>query len=147
MAQNNRQKFEEQKRIVQENASMAEKAQREIAMMCSHSEPTKKGEMRYTLYAKGDKVKCEQCGEEFSLQAIPLEEVRKAITVLNNAIQQVRAFSDPFSDEKIISELGRTAHNIKNMEKYYARAITVYGKNRGNKGKKKQRNNGYGFPG
>ncbi len=143
---NNRTHLEEKSKTLQQSRIEAERLEREMAMICSHSRPNKKGEMRFTLIpAEQGTYRCDQCGERFSLDPVRHEDLTKAVSIVHDVAQQVRAFSDPYTDEHFIAELGRADYNVKQLPKYYQRALAVYGKRSNGKGKKKSQN-GFSSP-
>lgn len=147
--QNNRtqeQRMNERSNNTHELRRQLEKIERETAMVCSHSRANKKGEMRFTLQPLHNGLhRCEQCDTTFSLNPVDHKELMNATDVVHNAIQQVRAFADPFSDETFIRELGRADYNVQNLNKYYTRALQSFSNKQG-KGKKHKSQNSFGGP-
>lgn len=111
------------------------KRRRAAMAACSHT----RGK-HYTIdFSRNNQAYCRECGAKFSLKTFDLAEVSESAKMLNSALQQVRLLADEREDADLISDLGRLAADIEQVEEIYRRHLDRYGKN-GN-GKKKNRNN------
>lgn len=108
-----------------------------IAIDCPHTKKNGKLTGKHT----GTKFKCARCRTEFDLEQIRMETLTDALKVVDNAINQVKIFSDApgdVDDSRIVSTLGNLAYNLKEFPALYKRTI---GEDDNGKRKKKNRNN------
>lgn len=115
-----------------------EKEERLIKTQCCHQ--NHKGKL--TVFPIGNKgeYKCSVCGEEFNMNPISSNELKTAINVVHNAIQQCRSFADADEEAKIIKALGETDYNLTYvLDSLYRKTINHYAKASG--GKKNKKNN------
>jgi len=74
--------------------------------------------------------KCKDCSTEFNMNPIIREDLKRAIQILHDAIQQIRCFADPDEDGKMIRLLGEADFNNEEIQRLYARTLDAYSKNR-----------------
>lgn len=110
-------KIEELKRIQME----AQRELRKVAAECSHQKDSGK----LTLVALDNKghYKCKVCGAKFSMDVVDVHELEAASTIINDAIQQIRCFSDPDTDSIVIKRLGEMAFNLTELSTLYERMV------------------------
>lgn len=107
------------------------KEKRKAIVECAHQ--NEKGKLKiHPVNEKGD-YKCKFCEEEFNMNAISRAEIEDAVSTIHNAIQQIRCFSDPESDAKLIKLLGELDFNLQETGELYDRIVNALGKNKGNK--------------
>lgn len=106
---------------------------------CSHTNENGKIKIRF-LNEGNTKVQCKRCGSIFDFRTISMEDLRDAIGVIHNAINQIKALSDkPVEEKKLIKLLGEMDYNLINVEEIYENCTRSYNKH-GNKKKKKKNN-------
>ena len=86
-------------------------------------------------------VRCRKCGAVFNMNPISNEKLKDSITVVNDAIQQIRALADIEDDEGLIRTLGQIGFNVQEITSLYERIIDFYGKGKKKKNKHKQGGN------
>ena len=107
---------------------------------CSHSNDNGKIKIRF-LDEGTTRVQCKRCGEIFDFRTVDGETLRNAVTVVHNAINQIKALSDnPREEKKLINTLGEMDYNLKNLIEIYDATTKSF--NKGN-GKKKKKNHDY----
>ena len=111
-----------------------------LIIPCSH---TKKGGEKLNLNLVDDNTgetiaKCNQCGTKFSLTPVREDELRDAVMVIHDAVNQLKIYSeDPKAEAKMIEALGNIDFNVLNLPEMYKTAVEQYS----GKKKKKRRNN------
>ena len=124
-----------------------ERREREIRSQCSHT--NHKGDFVLDFFGNGSDARCKICGEEFNMDPINNQELKNAINVVHNAIQQCRSFSDACEDVNIVTMLGRADYNVtallpalyRNVSKEFYKGSN----NKKNKNKKKQHDSFGGY--
>lgn len=112
----------------------AERERRKVAAECSHQ--SEKGKLKLNALHNGE-FQCKLCKERFSMDIIDRTQIEKSVDILNNAIQQIRCFSDPTENEQVIRRLGEMAFNLKEVSSLYERIVES--STRGNKHKNKNK--------
>lgn len=104
---------------------------------CSHT--NENGKLKVKFLDEGTtKVQCKRCGAIFDFRTIDMGDLRQAIAIVHNALNQVKALSDnPSEERKFIKLLGETDYNVSTLEEIYEATIRAY--NKGGKKKKKNR--------
>jgi len=129
-------KFVEKIARIKELQKEAEKERRKAIIECAHQ--NEKGKLKiHPVNEKGD-YECKYCEEQFNMNSISRSNIEDAIETMHNAIQQIRCFSDPEDDAKLVRLLGELDFNMQEVGELYERIVNLYGKN-----KKKNRGDKY----
>ena len=135
----NKDKFENKRSILEEQRIL-EKKLRKLKIPCSHT--NNKGKLKVD-FINGTLAECKKCGAKFDFGQIELKDLDKAIMVVHNAVNQIKAFSnDPESERGIIIQLGEIDYNLSELRELYKRAVNSYSKN--NNKKKNKSDDGFG---
>lgn len=83
---------------------------------------------------------CRRCTKDISLQQINLDELDKALKLVDQAIDVIKILSNPDNDKDLatLKKLCKMQYRLPNVKKLYVAATTG--------GNKKKRNNGEGGP-
>lgn len=133
--------------LLRKQQSIAEEIEG-LRVPCSHTKKNGKLKCHFIPGGKDDTlVECERCGARFNMAAIRRESLEGAITVLHNAINQIKVFANnPDADEderRVIIRLGKIDRDLKEILKVYGRTVLENGKD----GKKKKKKSGDNFGG
>ena len=95
---------------------------------------------------KGSKVICDKCGEVFDIAVVDDDELKRAVEVVHNVLQQVRCMTrqDKESDVELCQIYGDIDYNIKNLPVVYSKIVSKMGNG---KKKHKKQNSDYGYYG
>lgn len=111
----------------------------EQRITCSHT--NENGKPTGKLFDNGD-FDCEVCGSKFNVAIIDPKDIQKAIRLCNNMINQIKLSSgNGKEDRKTIRTLGETIENLMLAAEIYGRLTA---KDKGNKKKKKHKDDSYG---
>lgn len=128
-------------RDLREEEKKIKKKLKQITIPCPHT--NHKGKLSGE-FIKGDLFQCKRCGQKFSFTQISSDTLSDAIRVCQNAINQIKAFSDnPQEEESLIRSLGELSYNLGEVGDLYNRVCS------GPKEKKKNKHrnnddNGFG---
>ena len=112
----------------------------EVKIPCSHTNSN--GKLKVD-FISNNRVRCKKCGEEFSFDVVSKKEYEKAIEIIGNMVNQIKAMSDnPDKEKSIMVQLGKLLYNLNEMPTLYERVVNKYGKH--DKKKKKHHNDGFG---
>lgn len=114
---------------------------RVMASQCTHRNG--KGKLKLEPVG-GSKFRCKICDSTIDLGEISNADLAKAQEILHNALQQIRVFAHPGTDDKMINELGTLDFNIQETEELYRRLKSTFGRDP-YQGKKKNKNNNDSF--
>lgn len=130
-------KIEELKKIQME----AQRELRKVAAECSHQKDS--GKLTLNAIDNKGNYKCKVCGAKFSMDVVDIHELEVATSMINDAIQQIRCFSDPDTDSVVIKRLGEMAFNLTELSTLYERMVeaNMRGNNKKKKNKNKSNNN------
>ena len=121
-------------RDLREEQKKLDKKKKKVAIPCSHTNA--KGKLKLNFLGKGNLVQCEKCETVFDFSTISHDDLKDAIRIVHNAINQVKVMTDdPEKEYAVISNLGQLDYNLKELEELYRRATNKYGK-----GEKKKKN-------
>jgi coenzyme F420-reducing hydrogenase beta subunit len=111
-----------------------EKEQKKLVVECSHQ--NEKGKLKiYQINEQGE-YQCKYCKQTFNMDPLSQADIKAATKIMHDAIQQVRCYSDPTEDEKLIRLLGELDFNLSETAELYERVASTYGKGNGKKNKK-----------
>jgi hypothetical protein len=104
-----------------EQKKAIEKKIRQRTIPCSHT--NKEGKIKGEVI-KGQIVRCTKCGEEFSLRRFDKETLSDAISIVTDAINQCKAFSEnPKDEQDVIEKLGSLAYSVGELPELYRRTL------------------------
>ena len=111
-----------------------------LKIPCSH---TKESNGRLKVEFINERyVRCEKCGCEFDFTRIETDELKNAVNIIHNAINQIKVMSDaPEREKKVLRELGTMDYNLSELLDLYKRTINTFGKG---KKKKKSKDSSFG---
>ena len=127
---------------VEEAERNYKRKKKELAASCDHKK--KSGKLALDQ-VDADIYRCKKCKQEFSLRKISRKEATKSAEVINDMIQQIKAFSNDDGDEKILKELGTVSCSLETILDLYNKCLKSIAK----KDKKKNKDSfgNYGFQG
>lgn len=133
-------KIEDLKRIQRD----AQRELRRVAAECSHQKDS--GKLTLVPLDNKGNYRCKVCEARFSMDVVPTDELETAATIINDAIQQIRCYSDPDTDNIVIKRLGEMAFNLTELSTLYERMVEVNmrGHNKKKKNKNKSNNDDWG---
>lgn len=145
MSKNNgnkaRQTMEKKMSQIAEINRTAQMEVRKFQIACSHQ--NEKGKLKIKPISDNNDYQCKYCGTQFNMNKISKADLTSAAKTIHDAIQQVRSFADPDTDEKRITLLGELDYNLQESVELYERTYDAYGNGQGrnkNKGKNKNKN-------
>ena len=122
--------------LIEEQKELAKKIEK-AKIPCSHTNAN--GKIKVRFLDGGTKVQCKKCHEIFDFGTISLDELKRAVNIVVNAGNQIKALSDsPDEERKYIKAIGETIYNVKNIVDVYESVTGKMGKNN-KKNKKKNR--------
>jgi uncharacterized Zn-finger protein len=121
-----------------------EKERKKIVVECAHQ--NEKGKLKIYPVNEHGEYECKYCKARFNMNPLSQADIKDASKVIHDAIQQVRCYSDPDEDEKLIRLLGELDFNLSETSELYERVVSVYGRGNGKKkdGKNKNRESDFG---
>ena len=135
-----KEKFKEKLDALAKADEELRRERKKIIIQCSHH--NSKGKLKLEQLENG-KWQCKYCHETFHMAPINQQELREAYQVLHDAIQQMRAFSDPEKDERLIVHLGEIDFNLGEILPTYDKIINFYSAKKGKKDKYKEEEIGF----
>ena len=128
-------KIEDLKRIQRD----AQRELRMVAAQCSHQKDS--GKLTLVPLDNKGNYKCKVCEARFSMNVVSTDELEIAVSLINDAIQQIRCYSDPDTDNIVISRLGEMAFNLTELSTLYERMVELNMRGHNKKKKKNKSNN------
>lgn len=124
---------------IKELEKQLKKEKKKTMMECFHQ--NEKGKLKIVpINDKGD-YECKKCSDEFNMNQLKRATLNDAVKILHDAIQQIKCFSDPSEDRKLIAQLGELDYNTGELVELYDRVVIAYGnKNNRNKNDHRQHN-------
>jgi hypothetical protein len=114
-----------------------EKEHKKLIVECPHQ--NEKGKLKISQVNEHGEYECKFCKQRFNMDPLTQTDIKAAQKILHDAIQQIRCYSEPESDDKLIRLLGELDYNLSETSELYERVVSVYGRGNGNK-KNKNKN-------
>ena len=118
-----------------------QKQRKRIVVECPHQND--KGKLKLEAIDDEGTYRCKFCKSTFNMTLIPRDKLNDAVETLHNALQQIRCFSDPRDEHKLIRIMGELDFNLQESAELYERIVNIYGRG-GKKKKDRDREDSFG---